>query len=407
MNIALFSDSYLPTKSGIVTVVIQLRDALEALGHHVVIVTVATTPESRKETESDPNILRVKSIPLGLGTDQFFGFPNMRKIANFLREHEIDIIHCHTEFYVAHAAKKVGKSLHIPTIATTHTMWEDFYGYYVPMARLVPVKAIRKLVKRAYRKFYALINVSAKAEGYFKSDFILPHIPSAIIPNAIDTAAFTHGVDTPESLAAKRKSWNIAPDDRVLLFVGRIAEEKRVLELLDICIEVVKQRPNVKAVFAGNGPALEQMQKNLHKENLEDRIIFTGFINWTDLHTYYNMADIFMTASLSEMHSMTVLESLLSGLPVVARKDSSYFDTVYPGENGYLAVTDDEMKRNLLDLIADDKKRARFGKRSLEISQHFSLETHAKKTVAFYEQVIATYPKQLDEAALRRKIYSI
>lgn len=156
MNIALFSDSYIPTKSGVVTVILQLRKALESMGHHVVIVTVETTPGERKTREDDPCIFRARSIPLGLGTDQFIGFPQKRKIMRFLREHQIEIIHSHTEFYIAHAAKSLGRALHIPTIATTHTMWEDFYDYYVPMARLIPVKAIRKIVKRLYKKFMPL-----------------------------------------------------------------------------------------------------------------------------------------------------------------------------------------------------------------------------------------------------------
>ncbi len=407
MNIALFSDSYLPTKSGVVTVVIQLKDALESLGHHVVIVTVATTPESKKETESDPNILRLFSIPLGLGTDQFFGIPNMPKVKKFLREHEIELIHCHTEFFVAHAAKKVGKKLHIPTIATTHTMWEDFYDYYVPMAKLIPVNVIRRLVKRAYKKFNALINVSAKAQNYFKSDFMLPHIPSAIIPNAIDSKAFVRKTDTEDELLALRKSWNIAKDDVLLLFVGRIAEEKRVFELLDTCMKVIRTRPNVKMLFAGNGPALEQLYKNAQRADLSDRIVFTGFINWTDLHGYYNMADLFVTLSLSEMHSMTILEALLSGLPVVTRMDTSYLDTVYPGENGYLEETDDAVAARIVELIDDPAKRASFGKRSIEISNGFSLETHAKKTVEFYKAVIEAYPRIVHEEDLRNRVYAV
>ena len=66
MTIALFSDSYLPTKSGIVTVVMQLRDQLIKRGHKVLLITVETTQEF---STNDPTIYRVRSKPLGLGTD--------------------------------------------------------------------------------------------------------------------------------------------------------------------------------------------------------------------------------------------------------------------------------------------------------------------------------------------------
>jgi len=401
MNIALFSDSYLPTKSGIVTVVIQLRSALEAMGHHVVIVTVETSPETRKTREDDPCIFRVRSIPLGLGTDQFVGFPQKRKIIDFLRKHNIEIIHSHTEFYIAHAAKRVGKAMHIPVIASTHTMWEDFYDFYLPMARLIPVKVIRRVVKRLYAKFYAFINVSSKARDYFKSDFMLPAIPSAVIPNAVDTEAFNSTRDTAEDLALMRKNWNIGKDDVLLLFVGRIGEEKRVLELLDICLHAASERENIKAIFVGNGPALEQMSQTVRNARMDHKIIFTGFVNWIDLHTYYGMSDIFMTCSLSEMHSMTILEALISGLPVCARKDSSYFDTVYPGVNGYLADTDEAVKDAIIELADNPAKRKAYGAQSREISRVFSIAKHAEKTVTFYKTVLSFYPRPIDEKTLR------
>lgn len=407
MNIALFSDSYLPAKNGVVTVMVQSRKALEAMGHHVVVVTVENSPESRKTRPDDPNVFRVRAIPLGLGTNEFIGFPQKRKIMAFLREHNIEIIHSHTEFYMAHAAKSIGKAMRLPTIATTHTMWEDFYNFYIPMARLIPVKAIRKVVKRLFKKFYALINVSSKARDYFKKDFMLPQIPSVVIPNAVDMEAFINKKDTPDELLQMRRNWNIPEDNTVLLFVGRIGEEKRVLELLDIAINLVKRFEKVTMLFVGVGPMLEQMKKKTGQIYLDHRIIFTGYLNWNDLHTYYAMSDIFTTVSLSEMHSMTVLEALTSGLPVVTRSDSSFFDTVLHGENGYRGDSDIEVERYLEELITDNDKRRAFGEASRDIARRFTIETHAKKTLAFYQAVIEAYPHPLDEAKTAQAVAAV
>ena len=99
MNIALFSDSYLPTKSGVVTVVIQLRKILEEMGHHVVIVTVSSNDKDYEE-EPDPNIMRVMSILSPLGEGQYIGFPHRKAVAKFLQKNNIQIIHSHTELYL-------------------------------------------------------------------------------------------------------------------------------------------------------------------------------------------------------------------------------------------------------------------------------------------------------------------
>lgn len=407
MNIALFSDCYHPSKNGVVTVVTQLRAVLEKRGHHVVIVTVETV-KGDGEADGDPNIFRTPSIPLGLGTDHFIGFPHKAKILKFLREHKIEIIHSHTEFYIAHAAKMMAKKLHIPAIVTTHTMWEDFYPYYLPLAKLIPVKVVRKITKRLYKKFYAMINVSEKAQNYFKQPFMLPNTPSAIIPNAIDTSAFQKHRDSQEDLENMRKRWNIGRDDILLLFVGRIGEEKRVFELLNICMNIVRKHPKrVKAIFVGNGAALQNMRHHVRQEALGDFILFTGFVDWSELHTYYRMSDVFITASLSEMHSMTILEAMICGLPIVVRDDVSYHDTVLNGKNGFLADTDEEMEEKLCELIADGDKRRAFGKNSVELSKAFSLEVHGKKTELFYEEVLKTYPAPLDEKSVRMKISNV
>ena len=402
MNIALFSDCYTPTKNGVVTVIIQLRKMLEQMGHHVVVVAVGTGDND------DPNVLTVPSVPLGLGTDQMMGFPHMSKIIKFLKEHSIEIIHCHTEFYVAHAAKTTGRKLHIPVVVTTHTMWEDFYMHYFPIAKYVfPVKLLRKLAKRLYKKFYAIINVSEKAETYFKQPFLLPHTPSAIIPNAIDVDAFRKRSATPEDIERIKNKWGIKQEDTVLLFVGRIAEEKRVIELLDICGNVISKNPSAKMLFVGNGPAFDELENIAATKSYRDRIVFTGYVDWADISSYYKLGDIFVTASMSEMHSMTILEAMFSGLPVVTRDDTSYHDTIFNGQNGYLAQTDSEMEERICELVKDKEKRLAFGKNSEKISAGFSIDVHTKKTVAFYQAVLDAFPQPLNESKLREIVYNI
>lgn len=402
MNIALFSDSYAPSKNGVVTVIIQLRKMLEQMGHHVVVVAVGTGEDD------DQNVLTVPSVPLGLGTDQMMGFPHMRKILNFLKEHSIQIIHCHTEFYVAHAAKTTGRKLHIPVVVTTHTMWEDFYIYYFPLAKyVIPVQLIRKITRRLYKKFYAMINVSEKAEKYFKEPFMLPHIPSAIIPNAIDVSAFKKRIASEQDIARIRGKWGIKEDDVVLLFVGRIAEEKRVIELLDICCDVISKNPCAKLMFVGNGPAFDHVENLAAKKDCRERIVFTGYVDWSDVNSYYKLGDVFVTASMSEMHSMTILEAMFSGLPVVARDDTSYHDTVIDGVNGFLAESDEQMALRIEELVQDAEKRALFAQNSEKISVGFSIETHTKKTIAFYQMVLDSFPQIMDESKLRKTVAEI
>ena len=401
MTIALFSDSYLPTKSGIVTVVVQLQEQLKKMGHKVILVTVETTDEY--ETY-DPDIYRTKSVALGLGTDQFLSIPAMHPLIKYLKSNKVDIIHCHTEFGLGKAGLRAAKILKIPAICTTHTMWTDFYKYYLAFGKLISPKIINGIMKKYYGKFNSLIGVSTKARNYFKQQGMLPDIPSVIIPNAIDKEKFQKTHISDEEKQALRKSYGIKPDETMLLFVGRIGEEKRVLELMQVCQNVIKKNPKIKMVFVGNGPAYEDMLKKGEQEIKAKSIIFTGFIEWTKVSEYYESADIFVTTSLSEMHSMTILEAQLSGLPIIVRRDESYLDSVFEGVNGYLTDSEEEMEKKILELAGDKEKIKAFGQKSLEITKRFSIETHVKKTIKVYEEVIKAYPGRIDDLAVMKEI---
>ncbi len=401
MTIALFSDSYLPTKSGIVTVVVQLQEQLKKLGHRVILVTVETTDEY--ETY-DPDIYRVHSVALGLGTDQFVGVPAMHPLIHFLRDAGVQLIHCHTEFGIGKAGLRAAHVLKIPAICTTHTMWTDFYKYYLSFGKIISPKIINGIMKKYYGKFNSLIGVSTKARNYFKQPGMLPEMPSVIIPNAIDKEKFLHEHLTEEQKSNFRKSYNIKSDETVLLFVGRIGEEKRVFELLQVCQQVIKKNPKIKMFFVGNGPAFDDMKKNAREEIIKSQIIFTGFIEWTKVCEYYECADIFVTTSLSEMHSMTILEAQLSGMPIIVRRDESYLDSVFDGENGYLTASEAEMVEKILSLVDDKEKIKRFGQKSLEITKRFTIESHIKKTLKVYEEVIKAYPGKIDDKKIMKEI---
>jgi 1,2-diacylglycerol 3-alpha-glucosyltransferase len=139
--------------------------------------------------------------------------------------------------------------------------------------------------------------------------------------------------------------------------LGRVVEEKRVEELLDVCMRVIQKNAKIKILFVGAGPAVQALEKK--SRDVSDRIIFTGYVPWIEVHSYYQLGDVFITASLSEMHSMTILEALQSGLPIVARRDTSFSDTIFEGKNGYMADSDEEMDAYMLDLAEDKKKSAR------------------------------------------------
>ncbi|MCR4940037.1 MAG: glycosyltransferase [Treponemataceae bacterium] len=397
MNIALFSDCYLPSKNGVVTVIEQLRESLTKQGHHVVVVTV----KNEQETEEMPNIYRAVAVPAGMGMkDQFFGFPWLPKVIKYLKRNNIELIHCHTEFTIGITGIQAAHRLHIPLVATMHTMWDDYYKFYLPAGKHIPLAFIQRLTLLFYNRFNAAVGVSTKAYNHLKKT-LEARVPALIIPNAMDANKFSSSSVNENDKKNLREKLGIKDTDFVCLFVGRIGEEKRIYELIRASSRAVKQNNKIKLLFIGDGPAMVLCQESVEEKGIKDNVIFTGFLEWKELHSYYSIADLFMTASLSEMHSMTILESLITGLPIVARDDSSFYDTIHHGENGFLASTDDEITDYILKLASDKDLKEQFSKKSLELSRSYTPDLFVKKYLALYKYVLEHKKKNINEAELQ------
>ncbi len=390
MNIALFLDCFTPMKNGVITSALQLKEGLEKKGHHVCIVSVLVKGYENK----DPDVLLIPQIELDFGSKQGFGaaLVNHKKVINFLKEHKVELIHSHTEFMIGLAAKKAAKKLGIPRISTTHTMWEMYHNY----SPLLGIKPLWRTYFRYYMKGTSVIVApSVKAKKY--DNLVVPEIPVQIIPNGIDMAKFKQKPMTKEELHDLRARYHLTPEDKILIFVGRIGPEKRVAELYQAMVPVMKKHPHVKMVFVGDGPAHEELQQKANQMGLANQTVFTGFVDWKEVYRLYSIANLFVTASLSEVHPMTLIEAAICGVPSIARRDDSYLDLIEEGKNGYMANTDEEMTELVENLLLDEKKLKAFSEEALRISQKFSAENHVARMEKLYKKVIELYPDRLND----------
>jgi len=388
MNIALFTDCYTPIKNGVVTSVLQLKNGLEKKGHNVIVIT----SEVPMHEEKDKNVYRMPSVKAGLGTEQRFAFFNQGAINRFLKKKNIEIIHTHTEFSIGYCGKWAAKKLKIPHIHTTHTMWEE-YKHYILNGRLLSVKMIRKILKTYLKNINAFIAPSIKAKKYFKE--LMPNIPSQVIHNGIDVLKFKSSKITKHEILQLRKEFGLKKNDKIAIFVGRIGKEKRVLELFNAITNVIKQIPGFKMIFVGEGPDLKILVKKSTELHLHKEIIFTGFVNWELVYRLYSISNVFITASTSEVHPMTLIEAAMCGLAIIAKNDESFLDLVQNGVNGYLVDTDSQITEKLIELFKNKDKLNQFSKASLFISESYTADNHVNKVENFYNKILELYPDNL------------
>ncbi|MGD2206746.1 MAG: glycosyltransferase, partial [Anaerolineae bacterium] len=220
---------------------------------------------------------------------------------------------------------------------------------------------------------------------YFKS--FMPGIKTVVIGNGICKTRFGPDLLTEEEKDQTRKTLGLQPSDKVILYVGRMAKEKRVLELFHVLIPLLQEQPQCKALFVGSGPSLEAMIRAAERSNLQNQVTFTGTVDWEQIHRLYSIADVFVTASLSEVHPMTLLEASTCGLPIIARRDDSCIDLVEDDCNGYLVDSDRQIATKLSETVNDENRLLAFSKNALFWADRFSAKAHVEKLESLYQQI--------------------
>ncbi len=346
MKVALFVETYLPDINGVVTHVKVLKDGLEKLGHEVLVVCADINAKHHYIKDGVlhcPAMLSKKIYNYGLAS------PVSTRRERLIKEFNPDIIHIHTEFGVGFSGAMMAKRLKVPLVYTLHTMYDN-YIYYIAPRPFIPLmtKVSHSYFKFLAKRANALTGPSKKVDEYFKSCGVDKDV--SVIPNPVELDIFEPSNIDPEKKHAFREKYNIADNTMLACFCGRLGYEKSVDVLLKFWAQTVKSEDNVKLLIIGEGPAKSGLEELSGKLGIQDTVIFTGRVEHGDLPPYYAGCDCYITTSLSDTNSISMLEAMATGLPVLHLYDELNKGQVKPGVNGMIFSNAEEMHDCIIKL---------------------------------------------------------
>ena len=385
MRIGLFTDTYTPDINGVVSSIVTLQRELEKNGHDVYVITNHKAMTMKKEG----NVLRLPGLELKWLYGYKLSTPYHFSARDEIKNMHLDVIHVHTEFGVGMFGRIVAKYLNIPVVTTYHTMYED-YTHYV---NRFEIDEVDKVTKKVVSTFSRSISDSAQAvisPSEKTKETLLKYgvkTPIYVIPTGLNFDKFHPDNIDPQQVQAIREQYGIHEDERLIVFVGRIAQEKSI----EIPIEGFRyvKDPKIKLMIVGGGPQLEELQEMVKRYHLEKQVIFTDKKLPEEVPAYYACADCFVSASLTETQGMTYIEALACGLPVFARYDDVLKDLVIEEDSGFLFETGQELAEKLTDFMHRSvEERKAFSKRALEKIVKYDSKVFYSKVLSVYYQAI-------------------
>lgn len=387
MRIGIFTETYTPYISGLVTSEIMLKKGLEKLGHEVYVVT-ANLESFHYEYDEEERVLKVPGIPTGIYDSRLTAVYPLKAV-NKIKSWNLDIIHSQTEFAIGTFARILAYQLDIPLVHTYHTMYEDYIHY---ITKGYFDKSSKKIVEYL-TLFYCdktateLIVPTKKTYDLFKEKYQVDR-NIHIIPTGIELERFyTENIDKKKLASIKRKE-KITKDDFIAIFIGRLAQEKNVVFLLDVMKDLVPSLPKLKLLIVGDGPDYDLYKEIIEKEHLENNVIMTGKVAWEEVPYYYHLSDIFLTASHTETQGLTVIEAMASSVVPICIDDESFKNTIIDGLNGRIFNNEKECKEIITELYNDNELTKKLSNQARINSDRFSAKYFAESVLDVYKYAI-------------------
>jgi len=321
LRVVVVTESFLPQVNGVTNSVLRVLEHLRAEGHQALVIA----PESSGGITEYAGF-RVKRVPsLEMKGLLPVGFPQ-KMIEPLIDGFNPDVIHLASPFFLGNYASRVAERLDIPTLSVYQT---DIAGFARHYGLMVAHDSLKRWVAKIHKR---------TTRTLAPSNWSCEDLKSTGVPNV---HLWPRGVDS-QKFSPEKRDINLRcellgdrPDRKLVGYVGRLANEKRIDDLATL-----DARDDIQLVIVGEGPARSRLERVLKNAR------FVGYQSGEDLARYYASLDIFVHTGKHETFCQSVQEALASGVPVIAPNFGGPTDLVKHGWTGYLIDTENSYSLN-------------------------------------------------------------
>jgi 1,2-diacylglycerol 3-alpha-glucosyltransferase len=388
MRIGMVTACYKPVINGVTRMISLYEQGLAAMGHEVYVFTLGA-PDPAGEAS---RVIRSSAMPLGK-SGYYFSLGYNNKARALIQE--MDIVHCHHLFMSVELAHRYASC---PIVYTNHTRYDLYTGTYSPL----PQPMANALMRRVWPKFTNFADVvvapSASVQRVMHNFGVRQRIE--VIENGVDLRPF-HSPAHPIT----KTQLGIPEKSVLLVYVGRLSNEKNLSRLLEEFAAAQKRVPHLHLLLIGSGPSENELPRLAEKLRVSEHVHFLGAVDYEEVANYLAAADMFVTASVSEVHPLTVIEGMAAGLPVIAPASPGIVDTVVSGKTGLLTnQLEGGLADSMVECATHANLREMMGTNAREASFKYDIKKTVAQSVALYDELLEERPDLKREKAHGRWI---
>jgi glycosyltransferase involved in cell wall biosynthesis len=291
---------------------------------------------------------------------QIIRLPDIFELVRRFRDGSYDRVVCSTEMLMGMMALYLKTSFSVPSYFYVHTDWLDFAQKTLKLEQR-PTDRIRRFLRALYRTFDGILVLNSEHVEWLSG-------PSMGIPleRIFTTAHWADDIFRRLPGARSRVFPNLPEGARIVLYAGRISDEKGVMLLPEIYRKLRAEVPSVSMVIAGDGPALSRLKKAMPEAH------YLGWVDHERLPEIFSAADLLLFPSRFDTFGCAVLEAMSCGLPVAAFRTKGPRDLIEDGVSGILVDHTEEFAKRIVQVLVDEEELKSMGQTGMSTAGSYT-----------------------------------